>query len=330
MPRNTLPPPTDLDGYAGTVIELMDEDRSTELRVREAELEIQERAMAVADQVGYDGPLTTEAVDDGIRLYQRRTVEDCLELGRRLLVRKELTPHGEWVDTLARLGFTTRTAQKFMQAAIKTGKSAVTALLASRSPSATHYLELLTLDDDNLEALADGGTVAGLTLDDIDRMSSSALRAALREARENETAQGRILAEKNERLDALAAKVTKAERRRIAEIETATPDQIRADLMQEVSRRAFAAEAAIRGDLRLGVEALQHHATTTGESVEQYLAGVLGQLTVAIEAVREQYGIRSTPDGEIRPEWLTDPAMQEELARIDAQFLTPSDPESIN
>lgn len=57
----------------------------------------------------------------------------------------------------------------------------------------------MVLDDEELDALADGGTVAGATLDDIDRMTSRELKAALREARETNAAQQRVLADKNEK-----------------------------------------------------------------------------------------------------------------------------------
>lgn len=61
----------------------------------------------------------------------------------------------------------------------------------------------MTEDDENLAELADGGTVAGLTLDDVDRMSVRELRQALREARETNAAQQRVLADKNEKIDSL-------------------------------------------------------------------------------------------------------------------------------
>lgn len=50
----------------------------------------------------------------------------------------------------------------------------------------------MVLDDEELDVLADGGTVAGATLDDIDRMTSRELKAALREARETNAAQQRV------------------------------------------------------------------------------------------------------------------------------------------
>lgn len=54
----------------------------------------------------------------------------------------------------------------------------------------------MVLDNEELDELADGGTVAGLTLDDVDRMSVRELRQALREARETNAAQQRVLADK--------------------------------------------------------------------------------------------------------------------------------------
>lgn len=57
----------------------------------------------------------------------------------------------------------------------------------------------MTEDDEDLVELADGGTIAGMSLDDIDRMTSRELKAALREARETNAAQQRVLADKNEK-----------------------------------------------------------------------------------------------------------------------------------
>lgn len=67
--------------------------------------------------------------------------------------------------------------------------------------------ELVAEDDDDLAELADGGTVAGLTLDDVDRMSVRELRQALREARETNAAQQRVLADKNEKIDSLSTRL---------------------------------------------------------------------------------------------------------------------------
>lgn len=165
--------------------------------------------IALAAQLSYDGSLAVGALEDEIRFYQRRSVEALLAVGTRLILLKEQIPHGEFTHRVELLGFSYRTAHRFMQAALKTAKSANLAVLATQIEGAGKFLELVTLDDDDLEALKEGGTVAGLTLDDVDRMSVSDLKAALREARDNEQAMGRVLQDKNAKLDKLVADQSK-------------------------------------------------------------------------------------------------------------------------
>lgn len=138
--------------------------------------EQRQAAQQLARQIGYEGTLTVGALEDEIRFYQRRSVEAVLECGKRLLVLKELTPHGEFMSRCELLGFSDRTARRFMQAAVKVSKSATVANLAPQMKNAKAFLELVTHDDDELAAL-DG-------MDDIDRMSASQLRAALRKSRQ--------------------------------------------------------------------------------------------------------------------------------------------------
>jgi len=171
---------------------------------------MQANVLALADQLGYDGSLAVGALEDEIRFYQRRSVEALLAVGTRLLLLRELSAHGEFIRRVELLGFSARTSQRFMQAALKTSKSANLAHLADTVGSAGKFLELVTLDDDDLQALKDGSTAAGLTLDDVERMSASELRAALREARENEQATGRLLQDKNTKIDDLSTQLNKA------------------------------------------------------------------------------------------------------------------------
>jgi len=127
---------------------------------------------AMAASLGYDGQLSVGALEDEIRFYQRRTVEDCLELGKRLLILKELSPHGEFTKRLELLGFAKKTAQRFMQAAAKCAKSDNLSLLSSQVKNVSAFLELVTHDDDVLEDLS--------KMDDIDCLSASELRARVR------------------------------------------------------------------------------------------------------------------------------------------------------
>lgn len=130
-------------------------------------------AQAVAEQVGYVGTMSVGALEDEIRFYQRRTVEAILETGKRLLVLKELTPHGEFTKRVELLGFAKTTAFRFMQAAMKTSKSSKLEFLSSHVKNASAFLELVTHDDDVIEDLSQ--------LDDIDRMSASQLRVHVRQ-----------------------------------------------------------------------------------------------------------------------------------------------------
>lgn len=100
-----------------------------------------------------------------------QSAEAMLEAAKRLTILKECEPHGEF-ESIVRdaLGIPERTAQRLMQASIKytspqlSAKAPALALLGK-----TKLFELMTEDDDVLYELADGGTIAGMTLDDIDR-----------------------------------------------------------------------------------------------------------------------------------------------------------------
>jgi hypothetical protein len=175
---------------------------------RQALATVNAQAAELATQLGYDGSLTVGALEDEIRFYQRRTVEALLESGKRLLLLQELTPRGEFDQRVELLGFSRRSAYRFMQAAAKTAKSANLALLSTHVKNASAFLELVTHDEDTLTNIAE--------LDDIDRMSAGELRTALREAQQNAEAQGQLIAKKDEKLNELDAKLTKHKKLKVA------------------------------------------------------------------------------------------------------------------
>ena len=158
-------------------------------------------AQAIATEIGYEGTLTIGALEDEIRFYQRRTVESLLELGKRLLVLRELTPHGEFEKRVEFLGFSYRSAARFMQAAAKTAKSANLALLSTQVKSASAFLELITHDDDVLENLKD--------IDDIDRMSVGELRNAIRSLQGDLDAKDAVLDKTQKKLTNLQVQLKK-------------------------------------------------------------------------------------------------------------------------
>jgi hypothetical protein len=170
--------------------------KSTELVSLQAEQA--EKAIGMARQIGYEGAMTVGALEDEIRFYQRRTVEAILETGKRLLVLKELTPHGEFKARVELLGFHIKTAQRFMQAAVKTSKSDKLSFLSTQVKSASAFLELVTHDDDVLEGLQE--------MDDFDRMSASEVRRVARELEADLKAKDEVMAGKDRKLNELARK----------------------------------------------------------------------------------------------------------------------------
>lgn len=240
-------------------------------------------AHAMAVQIGYQGAVTVGALEDEIRFYQRRTVEAILETGKRLLVLRELFPKGnsqigknaEFETRVELLGFSKSTAYRFMQAAVKTSKSANLAVLSTQVKSASAFLELITHDDDALENLAE--------MDDVEKMSASELRAALRESREEKGAVEKVLADKNTAMDKLRAQVKR--------IEKLPPDEQRQGLMKEATAIAHDALGAIRGGVRAALAALSVENGEEVRGLDVFMAGLVGQLQAEINTLREEFNL---------------------------------------
>lgn len=170
--------------------------------------QITQQMALVAEQFGEGLPYDRERIVHEARFYMAQSAETMLEAGKRLVLIKEHEPHGDFLQIVeSRLGLSVRTAQVMMQAAVKFLSPA----LAPNAQALAHLgktklLELVAEDDDQLAGLAAGGTIAGLSLDEIDSMTTRELRAALREAKEDQAAQERLLAEKNAKIDQLASK----------------------------------------------------------------------------------------------------------------------------
>lgn len=247
-----------------------------------------ENAQAIAEQLGYDGDMTVGALEDGIRFYQRRTAEACLELGKRLLILKELSPHGEFIPRIEMLGFTARATQKFMQAAFKFSKSANLALLAEKVGTQSKLLELVTMDDDDLESLASGETVRGLELDELDTLTTSQLKAKLRETQANYNAQGKVLADKSVVVDKLATQLNAKNHH----VTHAPPDEIAQALRTQAMTDAFVAEHAVAQRLGVTFQALAEHALDNGGDHAQFMLGLLVQIQHEINKVREDFNLQ--------------------------------------
>lgn len=258
------------------------------------------QANQVMDAIGYDLAYDRERVVQEASFYMARSAEAMLEAGKRLIVLKEHEPHGEFLAIVQeRLQMSPRTAQVMMQAAVKyldpqiTSKAQAPALLALGK---TKLIELMTEELDDLSSLAEGGTLAGLDLDDIQRMSSRELREKLREERAESEAKDKVIADKNAVADKL--------RTQLQRVKKLPPDDVLQQLLKETASCLYDVRGAINGGLRQAFLALaRHHETHGGDSLVA-MAGMAGQLRADLAALIDEFSLPEV-GGEGAPEWLT-------------------------
>lgn len=259
-------------------------ERNQELQVM-AQAEAQVKSLATT--LGYTGSLDTDSLWSMVEYRQRRSVEDILEMGRGLLLIKEQTAHGEFQEQIATRGFNYRTAARLMTVALKFSKSDTVSLLKAAGTQAK-VLELAVLDDEDLQALESGDSVAGITVDDVERMSASQLRAALREARADADAKDQRINKLSEDLNKEYEKTIKAQRRWKA----ATPDEQLVTLKQAVTEAEQNVLAAIGSEgsgLRASFQALADFACDNHveEDAARFLSDVIGRLLTSVRIARD-------------------------------------------
>lgn len=253
-------------------------------------------------QFGEGLPYDRSRIVHETKFYMAQSAEAMLEAGKRLVILKENEPHGDFTEIVEeQLALSKRTAQVMMQASLKylspqlESKAQALALLGK-----TKLFELMTEDDEELAGLADGGTIAGLNLDDIDRMTSRELKAALRDAREDADAKQRVLSDKNSKIDDLTTKLQKQ-----SKIKPPAPDVEAEKLRKEVSAIAFEAEAVLNGKLREAFSVLTTHCSDHEvDPPYDFMAGLLCQVERSINQLREQFDLESAPSGNDKPDWL--------------------------
>ncbi|EJA5010450.1 DUF3102 domain-containing protein [Salmonella enterica] len=267
-----------------------------------------EHRLEIMQQFGDGLPYERDRIVHETRFYMAQSAEAMLEAGKRLVILKENEPHGDFIDIVeSQLSLSKRTAQVMMQASLKylspklEPKAQALALLGK-----TKLFELMTEDDEDLVELADGGTIAGMSLDDIDRMTSRELKAALREARETSAAQQRVLADKNEKIDSLSTKLEKKSR-----IQPPKPDEEVKKLRAEVTALAVEAESAITVRLSSAFETLcAYCAENMIDTPRDFMAGLVCQLESTARGLRSTFDLPDEPTGNAAPSWLTDPTPQ--------------------
>lgn len=245
------------------------------------------------------------------RFYMAQSAEAMLEAGKRLIVLKENEPHGEFeIIMQEQLNLSPRIAQKMMQASVKY----LSPKLESKAKSLSHLgrtklYELMLEDDEELVELAEGGTLAGLTLDDVDRMTTRELRRALREARENAAAVAKVTAAKDDKINKLDAELTRLKSKATEPlIEALEPDAKGEQLLHETRVWADEIKARIDGKLLPAFRALSNHDMSTGSQHQVEMAAMLASIEFKLNCLRGDFDLPRQLDGDSTPDWLREDA----------------------
>lgn len=261
------------------------------------------RSIMVMEQWG-NGEIYNEAtwIERG-RQAAFKTMEGMFELGRALIVLKEHTEHGRFTEIVkTQFGIDKSAAARLMSATQRFATPQMQKALPNlMGLGKSKLLELLVEEDVTLTGLAEGEEVNGMTLDDVDRMTVRELRVALRENREQLAAKDKVLGDKNAKIDELAEKLEKAKKKGSLK----EPDP--ADVGNELHMAVSSKEIAIRSQLtQLGeyFGQMSAHEQAHGLSHRAKMVGVLNQIMMDINHLRELYDLpNEIPDDET-PEWM--------------------------
>lgn len=247
--------------------------------------ETAQRLTVIEQQFGMDMPYNLDLYKARIRTNMAETAQRLVEIGVMLIQMREREIPGTFHSALEEIGMGTRFAQRAMQTAAK-----MHGLPKLQTLGMSKALELLTEDDDDLAQLENGGTLAGLTLDEIDTMSVRELKAALRaeraEREEEKAADEEIIRAKDERIN----KLTRDKRKGHTENAVrARADELLRDADEAVVEAA--SQLAKLRQLHQDVEALYSDAGLTVDAdVDSRLEGNLTWAAEQLRNLAEQLG----------------------------------------
>lgn len=195
---------------------------------------IASRSMEIAERFGDGTPYERSRIVSQARFYAGQSAEAMLELGKCLIQLKENEPHGEFTEIVTeQLGIGMRSAQLMMQASAKylspslAGKAKPVALLGR-----SKLFDLMAESDEDIVELAEGGTLAGHTLDEMQRMTRRELQAALQEERKRAAAKDKVIEGKDKKLNKLAEEAAARSHATMEEAEAFQVEDLRAATLE--------------------------------------------------------------------------------------------------
>lgn len=242
----------------------------------------------LATSLKYNGSTQIDALIDGIRDNQRIIGGQLFQMGARLKLLKEQVPHGEFINTLKKLGIDYRLSARTIQAAVKFANVSVTTHLEKMGK--TKIFEMLVLDDEEVKELAENGSVLGIELDEIDRMSCSELRKRLRDAKADSEAKDELLAKNAQNLQKLQKENIKAKNTK--HLKEPTPDESLKEFKTEVSARFIDTASRIESDLVPAIAQLFEYGEEQQIDVTSWMYEQVKNIEVQLSVICDKYALQ--------------------------------------
>lgn len=273
----------------------------------------QENAVALAKNLGYEGSLNPDALEEGIRESQQRVNFEVFTMGARLLLLKEQCNHGEFAERCNRLDIEGSVARRLMMVSHKFANRATSHDLAKLGKS--KLFELAILDDEEASAFAEGQSVRGITYDDAARLSVKALRQKVREQEEQIKAKDRVAADNQARIQKLQEHLATKKPE-----PTPTPAFAADAALRDLDNEVASLVARIQASLRSYLVKVIEPELEMGEILrQQAIYGAVGRVLAAARQVAQDFDVPVTgvdaADGQ--GEW--DEIWKKSLQDFDAQ-----------
>lgn len=266
------------------------------------------KCVQVMDEWGNGEIFDERALIERGRMAAHYAVASIYELGRVLIILKELVEYGRFTQIIENeFGITKRSAQRYMLSVRRFQTKEMKRVQDKLTTLGQTKLLVLFAEatDDELVEFADGGQINGIDYDEAEHMTHKELVAALKASREETEDARKVSAGKDEKLNDLAEQLEQARRKtkKIAPV----------DVAQEIKLIMGAHEAAALSQIYQMREVCQqliehgqiHHMDHTPAMV-----GSINQIIRACESLRETYHLpQEAPTDEV-PAWVK--AMQEE------------------
>ena len=122
-----------------------------------------------------------------------------------------------------------------------------------------------------------------------------------------------LTADKESRYEKVFYEKAKLEEQLRTRVQTETPDETTAAIRQDVTKFATTVEINMRSQLASALSKLNDFSNEHGIDNSDFLAGIMSQLELTINQLRDEYDIKSVPNGSTAPDWITAPAPELEI-----------------